>query len=198
MIGRLTGLLAEKNPPQIVLDVNGVGYELDVPMSTFYNLPAAGEKTRLLTHFAVREDGHYLYGFLTEAERFAFRQLLKVSGIGARTALSVLSGLSVGDLAAAVAQQELGRLVKIPGIGKKTAERLLLELRDRLPKTLATGATKVGAGDTASDALSDIMNALLALGYNEREALTAMKGLPAEISVSDGIRAALKLLSRSS
>jgi Holliday junction DNA helicase RuvA subunit len=119
MIGRLTGLLAEKNPPQIMLDVNGVGYDIDVPMSTFYNLPASGEKTTLLTHFAVREDGHYLYGFLTEAERFAFRQLLKVSGIGARTALSVLSGLSVGDLAAAVAQQELGRLIKVPGIGKK-------------------------------------------------------------------------------
>ena len=125
MIGRLTGTLAEKNPPQIVLDVNGVGYELDVPMSTFYNLPAAGEKAKLLTHFAVREDGHYLYGFLTEAERFAFRQLLKVSGIGARTALSVLSGLSVNDLSAAIAQQELGRLIKIPGIGKIRRARLL-------------------------------------------------------------------------
>ena len=198
MIGRLTGILAEKNPPQIVLDVNGVGYELDVPMSTFYNLPAAGEKTKLLTHFAVREDGHFLYGFLTEAERFAFRQLLKVSGIGARTALSVLSGLSVGDLAAAVAQQELGRLIKIPGIGKKTAERLLLELRDRLPKTLATGGTRIGGGERENDAASDIMNALLALGYNEREALSAMKGLAPDTSVSDGIRAALKLLSKSS
>ena len=135
MIGRLTGVLAEKNPPQIVLDVNGVGYEIDVPMSTFYNLPASGEKATLLTHFAVREDGHYLYGFLTEAERFAFRQLLKISGIGARTALSVLSGLSVGDLAAAVAQQEIGRLIKVPGIGKKTAERLLLELKGKLAET---------------------------------------------------------------
>lgn len=132
MIGRLTGILLEKNPPQVLIDVHGVGYEVDVPMSTFYNLPAAGEKTKLLTHFAVREDGHFLYGFLTEAERFAFRQLLKVSGIGARTALSVLSGMSVNDLSAAVAQQELGRLVKIPGIGKKTAERLLLELKGKL------------------------------------------------------------------
>ncbi len=191
MIGRLTGTLAEKNPPQIVLDVNGVGYELDVPMSTFYNLPAGGEKTTLLTHFAVREDGHYLYGFLTQGERFAFRQLLKVSGIGARTALSVLSGLSVGDLAAAVAQQELGRLIKIPGIGKKTAERLLLELKGKLAET--TGVSLSAAVD---DAKQDISNALLALGYNEKEAAAAMKQLPAGIGTSDGIRAALKLLSK--
>ena len=191
MIGRLTGILAEKNPPQIVLDVNGVGYELDVPMSTFYNLPAAGEKTKLLTHFAVRDDGHFLYGFLTEAERFAFRQLLKVSGIGARTALSVLSGMSVNDLSAAVAQQELGRLVKIPGIGKKTAERLLLELKGKLAD--ATGVSLHAAVD---DARQDIANALIALGYNEKEAAAAMKQLPADIGTSDGIRQALKLLSK--
>ena len=191
MIGRLTGLLAEKNPPQIVLDVNGVGYELDVPMSTFYNLPAAGEKTKLLTHFAVREDGHFLYGFLTEAERFAFRQLLKVSGIGARTALSVLSGMSVNDLSAAVAQQELGRLIKIPGIGKKTAERLLLELKGKLAD--ATGVSLHAAVD---DARQDIANALIALGYNEKESAAAMKQLPADIGTSDGIRQALKLLSK--
>ncbi len=191
MIGRLTGILAEKNPPQIVLDVNGVGYELDVPMSTFYNLPAAGEKTKLLTHFAVREDGHFLYGFLTEAERFAFRQLLKVSGIGARTALSVLSGMSVNDLSAAVAQQELGRLVKIPGIGKKTAERLLLELKGKLAD--ATGVSLHAAVD---DARQDIANALIAIGYNEKESAAAMKQLPADIGTSDGIRQALKLLSK--
>ena len=191
MIGRLTGLLAEKNPPQIVLDVNGVGYELDVPMSSFYNLPAAGERVTLLTHFAVREDGHFLYGFLTESERFAFRQLLKISGIGARTALSVLSGLSVGDLAAAVARQEVGRLVKIPGIGKKTAERLLLELKGKLAD--ATGATPIVAVD---DAKLDILNALLALGYNDKEAASAMKALPADVGTSDGIRQALKLLSK--
>ena len=191
MIGRLTGTLAEKNPPQIVLDVNGVGYELDVPMSTFYNLPAAGEKAKLLTHFAVREDGHYLYGFLTEAERFAFRQLLKVSGIGARTALSVLSGLSVNDLSAAIAQQELGRLIKIPGIGKKTAERLLLELKGKLAD--ATGVSLHAAVD---DAKQDISNALLALGYNEKEAASAMRQLPADVGTSDGIRQALKLLSK--
>ena len=191
MIGRLTGLLAEKNPPQIMLDVNGVGYDIDVPMSTFYNLPASGEKTTLLTHFAVREDGHYLYGFLTEAERFAFRQLLKVSGIGARTALSELSGLSVGDLAAAVAQQELGRLIKVPGIGKKTAERLLLELKGKLAET-----TGVALNVAVDDAKQDISNALLSLGYNEKEAASAMKQLPADIGTSDGIRQALKLLSR--
>jgi Holliday junction DNA helicase RuvA len=192
MIGRLTGLLLEKNPPQIVLDVNGVGYELDVPMSTFYNLPASGEKVMLLTHFAVREDGHFLYGFLSEAERFAFRQLLKVSGIGARTALSVLSGLSVNDLAAAVAQQELGRLIKVPGIGKKTAERLLLELKGKLADTIGG----VSLHTAVDDARQDISNALLALGYNEKEAAAAMKQLPADIGTSDGIRAALKLLSK--
>jgi Holliday junction DNA helicase RuvA len=191
MIGRLTGQLAEKNPPQIVLDVNGVGYEIDVPMSTFYNLPANGERLTLLTHFVVREDGHFLYGFLSEAERFAFRQLLKISGIGARMALAVLSGLSVGDLAAAVAQQEIGRLVKVPGIGTKTAQRLLLELKGKLAET--TGVSLAGAVD---DARHDILNALLALGYNEREASAAMKNLPPDTGTSDGIRQALKLLSR--
>ncbi|WP_281981874.1 Holliday junction branch migration protein RuvA [Azonexus hydrophilus] len=191
MIGRLTGFVVEKNPPQIVLDVNGVGYELDVPMSTFYNLPSVGEKVTLLTHFAVREDGHFLYGFLGEAERFAFRQLLKVSGIGARTALSVLSGLSVNDLAAAVAQQELGRLIKVPGIGKKTAERLLLELKGKL-----ADATGVALNIAVDDARADISNALLALGYNEKEAAAAMKQLPADVGTSDGIRQALKLLSK--
>ena len=191
MIGRLSGLLIEKNPPQIVLDVNGVGYELDVPMSTFYNLPALGEKLSLLTHFAVRDDGHFFYGFQSESERFAFRQLLKVSGIGARTALSVLSGLSVNDLAAAVAQQELGRLIKIPGIGKKTAERLLLELKGKL--------ADVGCGSPGtapSDTRSDITQALLALGYNDREAAAALKSLPADVGVSDGIKLALKALAK--
>lgn len=190
MIGRLTGLIAEKNPPQIVLDVHGVGYELDVPMSTFYNLPSAGEKVTLLTHFAVREDGHFLYGFLTESERFAFRQLLKISGVGARIALAVLSGMSVNDLAAAVARQEAGRLTKIPGIGKKTAERLLLELKGKLAESTAI------ALPVADDSSHDIMNALLALGYNEREATSAMKLLPAGVGTSDGIRQALKALSK--
>lgn len=197
MIGRITGTLIEKNPPAVVVDVHGLGYEIDVPMSTFYNLPATGEKVSLFTHLAIREDGHFLYGFGTLDERAAFRQLLKVSGIGARTALSVLSGMSVTELAQAISLQEAGRIIKVPGIGKKTAERLLLELRDKLPKTMAAGSVKVGAGETAMDATADILNALLALGYNEREALGAMKNMPAETSVSDGIRQALKLLSKS-
>ena len=197
MIGRITGTLIEKNPPAVMVDVHGLGYEIDVPMSTFYNLPATGEKVSLFTHLAIREDGHFLYGFGTMDERAAFRQLLKVSGIGARTALSVLSGMSVTELAQAISLQEAGRIIKVPGIGKKTAERLLLELRDKLPKTMAAGSVKVGAGETAMDATADILNALLALGYNEREALGAMKNIPAETSVSDGIRQALKLLSKS-
>ncbi|TAH53357.1 MAG: Holliday junction branch migration protein RuvA [Betaproteobacteria bacterium] len=199
MIGRLTGTLLEKNPPQILIDVHGVGYELDVPMSTFYGLPAAGTQLSLHTHFVVREDGHFLFGFATEEERATFRQLLKVSGIGARMALAVLSGLSVNDLAQAVALQEAGRLVRIPGIGKKTAERLLLELRDKLGKALPSvaGARLAAAPGVAPDAKSDILNALLALGYNEREALGAMKGLAEDVGVSDGIRQALKALSKS-
>ena len=190
MIGRITGTLIEKNPPQITVDVGGVGYELEVPMSTFYNLPAAGEKVSLCTHLVVREDAHILYGFGADDERTAFRQLIKISGIGARTALAVLSGLSVGELAQAVALQESGRLVKIPGIGKKTAERLLVELRDRMKGIVAV------APAAAVSSSSDILNALLALGYNEREAQAALKALPADVSVSDGIRQALKSLSK--
>lgn len=198
MIGRITGRLLEKNPPQILIDTHGVGYELEVPMSTFYGLPPIGDTVSLHTHLAVREDGHFLYGFASDEERAAFRQLLKVSGIGARIALAVLSGLSVNDLAQAVALQESGRLVKIPGIGKKTAERLLLELRDKLGKALPqiAGTRLAAPADTAPDARSDILNALLALGYNEREALTAMKGLDAGVAVPEGIRLALKQLSR--
>jgi Holliday junction DNA helicase RuvA len=191
MIGRLTGTLLEKNPPQITLEVAGVGYEIDVPMSTFYNLPAAGERVTLHTHLVVREDAHQLFGFSSDAERAAFRQLLKISGIGARTALAVLSGLSVAELAQAVAAQEAGRLTKIPGIGKKTAERLLLELRDRMRGIVAV------APAAAVSSSGDILNALLALGYNEREAQAALKVLPADVSVADGIRQALKSLSKS-
>ncbi len=190
MIGRLTGILIEKNPPQITLDVHGVGYDVDVPMSTFYNLPAVGDRVSLFTHLVVREDAHLLFGFAGESERGAFRQLLRISGIGARTALAVLSGLSVADLAQAVAAQESGRLIRIPGIGKKTAERLLLELRDKLPKvTAAMPAHAPTSGD-------DILNALLALGYSDKEAQAALKQLPADIGVSDGIRQALKSLSK--
>jgi len=198
MIGRITGLLVEKNPPQIVIDTQGVGYEIDVPMSTFYGLPASGERVTLFTHFAVREDGHFLYGFATDAERTAFRQLIKVSGIGARTALAVLSGLSVNELAQAVALQESARLIRVPGIGKKTAERLLLELRDKLAKVFpqVTASSTGVAPDLTPDARSDILNALLSLGYNEREALGAMKTQSEDVSVSDGIRQALKLLAK--
>ena len=190
MIGRLSGVLLERNPPQVLIDVHGLGYEVDVPMSTFYNLPANGEKVTLLTHFIVREDGQFLYGFASEAERFAFRQLIKISGIGARMALAVLSGLSVGDLAQAIARQEVGRLVKVPGIGKKTAERLLLELKGKLAEALPSAAHPV------EDSQHDILNALLALGYNDREAALAMKSLPPGVSTSDGIRQALKQLSK--
>ena len=190
MIGRLSGLLAAKNPPQVLVDVGGVGYELDVPMSTFYNLPAVGERLVLLTHFVVREDAQVLFGFLGEDERATFRQLVKISGVGPRTALAILSGLSVAELAQAVTLQESGRLVKVPGIGKKTAERLLLELKGKL------GAELVLPASAASDAQSDILQALMALGYSEREAVAACKALPPGIGVAEGIKLALKALAR--
>jgi len=192
MIGRLSGTLLEKNPPQILLDVQGVAYEVDVPMSTFYNLPGAGDRVTLYTHLVVREDAHLLFGFGTENERHAFRQLTKVNGIGARTALSVLSGLSVAELAQAITMQESGRLTKIPGIGKKTAERILLELKDKLGAQLTTA---VGVNRTPP-ASSDILNALFALGYNEKEATAAVRALPEGIAVADGIKHALKTLSK--
>ena len=186
MIGRLSGRLTSKHPPQVLVDVGGVGYEVDVPMSTFYNLPAAGEAVTLHTHLVVREDAHVLYGFGTLEERAVFRQLIRISGIGARTALSVLSGLSVGDLAQAVALQDAQTLTKIPGIGKKTAERLLLELKGKLADAKPS---LPGSGD--------ILNALIGLGYSEKEALAAVKGLPAGVAVAEGIRAALKNLAKS-
>ena len=190
MIGRLTGIVAEKSPPHVLLDVGGVGYELDVPMSSFFNLPALGERVTLLTHFVVREDAQLLYGFLSAEERATFRELVKISGIGPRTALAILSGLSVADLAAAVSRQEGGRLQKVPGIGKKTAERLLLELKGKLGPDLALPA---GAG-VASDAQADIVQALVALGYSEKDAAAALKKLPPDVGVSDGIKLALKAL----
>ena len=192
MIGRIVGKVVDKNFPQVLVDCHGVGYEVDVPMSTFYPLPAAGQEVALFTHLVVREDAHLLFGFLTLAERAAFRQLLKISGVGPKVALSVLSGLSVDDLAAAVQAGDAGRLTKIPGIGKKTAERLVLELRDKLPKTL--GAARVEAASGAAGA--DVLDALLALGYNEREAQAAIKQLPADLALADAIRQALKALSR--
>ena len=193
MIGRLTGVIAEKSPPQVLLDVNGVGYEVAVPMSSFYNLPDLGGRCTLLTHFVVREDAQQLFGFLTHDERSTFRQLVKISGVGPRTALAILSGLSVTELAGAVSRQEGGRLVKVPGIGKKTAERLLLELKDKLG---ADVTTTVGV-HRAPPASADILNALLALGYSDKEAVAAVKQLPDGIAVGDGIRQALKLLAKS-
>lgn len=192
MIGRLTGQLLEKQPPHVLVDVQGIGYEVDVPMSTFYDLPAIGETVTLHTHLLIREDVHLLFGFASEAERQAFRQLVKVSGIGARTALALLSGMSVADFHHAVATQDSARLIKIPGIGKKTAERLLLELRDKLD----LDASAVTAVKVADNQENDILNALLSLGYNDREANWAIKQVSLEADVSDGIRQALKLLSK--
>ena len=191
MIGRLSGILLEKNPPQLLIDCNGVGYEVSVPMSTFYNLPALGEKVMLLTHLAVREDAHLLYGFGSAEERNVYKQLIKITGVGARMALSILSGMSVADLVQAITLQEAGRLTRVPGIGKKTAERLLLELKGKL------GADVGAVGSLlANDASGDIVNALLALGYSDKEALLAMKQIAPGTGVSDGIKLALKSLSK--
>jgi Holliday junction DNA helicase RuvA len=191
MIGRLTGTLSDKNPPQVLVDCHGVGYEVDVPMSTFYNLPALGEKVSLLTHFVVREDAQVLYGFGSAPEREAFRQLIKISGVGPRTALSVLSGMSVADIAQAVTAQDAGRLVKVPGIGKKTAERLLLELKGKIGADIG-----VAGAAPASDAQADILQALVALGYSDKEAQASLKALPKDVAVSEGIKLALKALAR--
>jgi Holliday junction DNA helicase RuvA len=191
MIGKVTGKLIERHPPQVIVDVHGIGYEIDVPMSTFYQLPATGNDVTLYTHLVVREDAHLLYGFASEQERYVFRQLLRISGVGARTALSVLSGLSVSDLYEAVSAQDGARFIKVPGIGKKTAERLLLELKDKLDVTVIKTAV-AGGGYTG-----DILNALLALGYNDKEAAWGVRQLPGGIAVAEGIRQALKLLSKS-
>jgi Holliday junction DNA helicase RuvA len=193
MIGRINGLLVEKNPPQIVVMAHGLGYEVDVPMSTFCELPALGQEVTLLTHLVVREDAQLLYGFSTGPERQAFRALIKISGVGPRIALAVLSGMTVEDLTQAVANQQTGRLQKVPGIGKKTAERLLLELKGRLGDALP-GAGGIGSG--VADTLSDTLHALVALGYSEREADAAVRALAPGLSVDDGIRQALKSLAR--
>lgn len=192
MIGKLTGTLLEKHPPQVLVDCHGVGYEVQVPMSTFYNLPGLGEKISLLTHFIVREDAQLLYGFATAQERQTFRELIKVSGVGPRMALSLLSGLSIDELVQAIALQEVGRLIKVPGIGKKTAERLLLELKGKLGDALVGG----GATLVKNDAQADILQALLALGYSDKEASACLKQLPADVGVSEGIKLALKGLSK--
>lgn len=189
MIGRLHGKLLEKNPPQILIDVSGVGYEVDVPMSTFCNLPEVGGELTLHTHFVVREDAQLLYGFATLAERAVFRALIKISGVGPKIALALLSGITVDQLKDAVDRGETGLLTKVPGIGKKTAERLVLELKDKLA---GTGAAT--AAVPTSDARADVAAALIALGYSEREAAAATKKLPEDCTVNDGLRLALKSL----
>ena len=192
MIGRIQGTLVSVHPPRLLVDCQGVGYEIDVPMSTLYQLPEVNQKITLLTHFQVREDAQQLFGFATEIEREAFRQLIKISGIGSRTALAVLSGMSVNELAQAIALQEAGRLTQVPGIGKKTAERLCLELKGKLAPDLGIS----GGKPQAIEASSEVLQALLALGYSEKEALLALKQIPPDTSVSDGIRMGLKYLSK--
>ena len=192
MIGRISGILLDKTPPLALIDCNGVGYECEVTMSTFYLLPQVGEKVTLLTHFVVREDAQLLFGFGTHQERLMFRQLLKVNGIGAKSALAILSGLSIDELIQAVSLQEAGLLTRVPGIGKKTAERLLLELKDKF--TLDSALSIKGSGSTSIS--QDVLNALIALGYNERESLNAVKSLDANLTVNDGIKQALKYLSK--
>lgn len=192
MIGRLTGTLLEKLPPQVLLDVAGVGYEVDVPMSSFYNLPATGERVTLVTHFVVREDAQQLYGFLTQKERAAFRELIRISGVGPKLALSVLSGMSADELAQCIVLQDAARLTRVPGIGKKTAERLLLELKGRLADALP----QAGGVSSSAGVANDALNALLALGYADKEALPALKQLPEGLSLEETIRQALKLLAR--
>ena len=191
MIGRITGILLEKQPPQVLVDVQGVAYELDVPMSTFYQLPASGARVSLYAHLVVREDAHLLFGFGSEGERRTFRQLLKISGIGTRTALALLSGMTVEELYTAVASQDVARMIKIPGIGRKTAERLLLELRDRL-----AGAAPGSATTAVASPRTDALNALLALGYSEKEAAAALAKLPADLAAAEAIRQALRALSK--
>ncbi len=192
MIGRISGTLLQKNPPAILVDCQGVGYEIDVSMGTFYNLPPIGEKVTLFTHLSVREDAHLLFGFSSQEERDLFRQLIRISGIGARTALSLLSGMSVTEMIQAVTLQDTTRFSRIPGIGKKTAERLLLELKGKLGADLEIG----GSATAVTDNMADILNALIALGYSSREVNAVLKQIPADSTVSDGIKLALKALSK--
>ena len=191
MIGRIQGTLIANNPPRLIIDCHGVGYEVDVPMSTLYQMPSLGQQVTLLTHFVVREDAQQLFGFATDSEREAFRALIKISGVGARTALSLLSGMSVEELSQAITLQESGRLTKVPGIGKKTAERLLLELKGKFGAYLGT----TGQAPQVDSQL-EILQALTSLGYSDKEAQLALKQVTPGSSVSDGIRLALKALSK--
>lgn len=190
MIGRISGVLVEKNPLHILVDCEGIGYEISVPMSTFYNLPDVGQKVILITHFHVRDDNHSLYGFNTLKEREVFRELIKISGVGTRTALSLLSGLSLSDFFIAISSQKPDLLTTIPGIGKKTAERLLLELKGKLEVEI-----NLIVKDERENS-NDILKALLTLGYSEKEARISIKKLPSDITIVDGIKLALQDLSK--
>jgi Holliday junction DNA helicase RuvA len=191
MIGRIQGRLLEKTPPKILLDCHGVGYEIEVPMTTFYELPELGNEVTLLTHFIVREDAQLLFGFGSNRERQTFRQLIKVNGIGAKVALSILSGISFNELIKAIIEQDSGLLTKIPGIGKKTAERLTLELKDKFKDD----QIQLHSSQPPTE-MTDIQNALIALGYSQKDVMSVTRELAADISVNDGIRQALKLLSK--
>ena len=191
MIGHIKGFIVSKKPTQVLIDCNGVGYEVDVPMSTFYDLPTVGDQVTLLTHLIVREDAHLLFGFATSEEREVFRQLIKVNGVGAKVALSILSGISLHELVDAIMNQNSNLLVSIPGIGNKTAERLVLELKGKLANIIDDKSRQNTPSET-----NDIQNALISLGYSTKEAISAVKNLPSDISINDGIKDALKFLSR--
>lgn len=195
MISRLSGRLIEKCPPQIVIDVQGVGYEVDVSMQTYYVLPALNEPVNVYTQLVIREDAHLLFGFASKEERATFRQLVKVSGIGAKTAMGILSALSSDDLANAIEREDLKCLSSVPGIGKKTAERMVLELRGKL-STLTPVSGLFGASGQAAQSHDDVVSTLLALGYTEKEARAAIKGLPQDVDVSEGVRLALKNITK--
>ena len=191
MIGHIKGFIVNKKPTQVLIDCNGVGYEIDVPMSTFYDLPTVGEQVKLLTHLIVREDAHLLFGFATSEEREVFRQLIKVNGVGAKVALSILSGISLHELVDAIMNQNSNLLVSIPGIGNKTADRLVLELKGKFANIIDDKSIQNTSSET-----NDIQNALISLGYSTKEAISAVKNLPSDISINDGIKDALKFLSR--
>jgi len=190
MIGRIKGLLVEKNPPLVAVDVNGITYELDAPMSTIYELPDVGSEVYLYTHLLVREDAHLLFGFISAREREFFRTLLKVNGVGAKIAVAILSGLSVDELSDVVRQKDISRISKVPGIGKKTAERLILELRDKL------SFVSSGESNSLGGEFEDAVGALVALGYSDRDARNALSKVSGGLTVPELIRQALRILSR--
>jgi len=193
MIGRLTGVLARSAPPSLLIDVNGVAYEIEAPMSTFYELPAVGERVTLYTHLVVREDAHLLYGFSRESARQLFRNLLKVNGVGPRVALAVLSGLSEPELLTCLAHEDIGRLTKVPGIGRKTAERLVMELRDKVDLAASGSAGTARLPPGPADPVQEAVSALIALGYRPSEASRAVSAVPgSDLKSEEIIRQALK------